>query len=137
MNTQDKVRYTIHVSGTVSDAVETLNQLLKTSGSEVLDKTNVSKITQKETGENIDEYFLLEIGNGKDVSCALDMNKAAGLVFPTKVAVYTNDQKTWGSFCKPTEALRVLGFTDLEPSGQKVEMELKQAVDAMAVKGGD
>jgi len=121
----------------VPQIVKALIQTLKTKRFDVLSNIDISKIIKEKTGENMDSYVILDVCNPKDAECALDAHKEVGLVLPWKITVYKNDDKVWVSLYKPTEALKVLGLSDLEPLAEEVEMELKEAINAIAANHGD
>ena len=128
MNTQ--VAYTVRTTKPVPQSLESLTEALKQKGFGILSTINVSKIIKEKIGNTIDDYFILDVCNAKDANYALANHKEIGLALPCKIILYKDNNKTVISLYRPTEALKVLGFTDLNSLAERVESELKQAIDS-------
>ncbi len=132
MNTQ--IAYTVQTTKKdVPQTVEALTNALKLKGFGVLSTINVSKIIKEKTGNTVDDYFILDVCNAKDANYAISKHKEIGLALPCKIIVYKDNQKTVISLYRPTESLKILGITDLNELAERVESDLKQAVDSVVV----
>jgi len=131
MNTK-QLTYTKQTTKTVPQAAEALTEALKPKNFGVLNTVNVSKIIKEKLGKTVDEYLIMEVCNSKDADYALSKHKEIGLMLPCKIIVYKDKDKTLVSLYRPTEALKTLGFTDLDALAQEVEDKLEQAIDLVA-----
>jgi uncharacterized protein (DUF302 family) len=125
-----QVAYTVQTSKAVSQTAESVTAALKLQSFGVLNTVNIRKIIKEKLGKTIDEYLIIEVCNSKDAYYALSKHKDIGLMLPCKIIVYKDDDKTTVSLYRPTEALKALGFTDLESLATEVEGQLKQAIDS-------
>jgi uncharacterized protein (DUF302 family) len=128
-----QLAYTKQTSKPVPQAVEAVTDALKAKTFGVLCTINVSKLIKEKTGKTIDDYFILDVCNPKDATYALSTHKEIGLALPCKIIVYKDNDKTLISLYRPTEALKTLGFTDLNELAERVECDLKQAIDSAVV----
>lgn len=124
------VAYTVQTSKTVPQTAESITEALKIQSFGVLNIVNISKIIKEKLGKTIDDYLIMEVCNTKDADYALSKHKDIGLMLPCKIIVYKNKDETTVSLYRPTEALKALGFTDLESLATEVEGQLKQAIDS-------
>ena len=131
MNTQ--IAYTKQTSKTVQQTLETLTDALKQRSFGILATINVSKIIKEKTGNTIDDYLILDVCNPKDANNALTLHKEVGLALPCKIIIYKDKDKTTVSLFRPTESIKILGFSDLNTLAQTVESNLIQAIDATAL----
>jgi uncharacterized protein (DUF302 family) len=122
--------YTVEAHGAVDDIVERLTKELSTKGFGVLSNINVKKIIKEKLGQDMDGYVLLDVCNPKHAKKAIDSHKEVGLVLPCKIMVYEDKEKTWISLYKPTEAIKSLGFSDLDSLATEVEEQLEQALNS-------
>lgn len=125
-----QVTYTVQTTRTVSQIVECLTEALKKQNFGVLNTIDVTKLFKEKLGKTIDDYLIMEVCNTKDAEYALSKHKDIGLMLPCKIIVYKDADKTTISLYRPTEALKALGFTDLDALAQEVEGQLKQAIDS-------
>lgn len=131
---ENKIGYTIETKATVPEAVQDLTKGLNSRGFGILSNIDVKKIIKEKIGEDMGSYVILDVCNPKDAKNALDAHTDVGLILPCKVVVYEDqNRKTRVSLYKPTEALKVFGYSDLNPIAEKVEKELKGALDAIAL----
>ncbi len=129
-----KIAYTVSSSKSVSETVVALTEALKLVGFGVLGNIDVSKIIKEKTGKTIDDYTILEVCNAKDASLALSAHKEVGLMLPCKVVVYKESFGSAISLYKPSEAIKTLGFSDLNSLAEEVEEQLIKALDSIASK---
>ncbi len=128
------VEYARESRETVKSAVENLSRELAKRGFGVLSNIDVKKIIKEKLGQDMGEYVILDVCNPKHAKRAIDAHKEVGLILPCKIAVYEDKGKTRVSLYRPTKAVDVLKFSDLDLLAQEVEGELKQAIDAIAWK---
>jgi len=128
-----KIAYTLELNATVAETAQRLTKELNSRGFGVLSNIDVQKIIKEKLGEHIDSYVILDVCNPTHAKKAIDTHKEVGLVLPCKVTIFENQGKVLISLYKPTEAVKLLGFTDLDPLASQVESELKGAIDALAV----
>ena len=128
MSIQKTVGFTVPVGGTVPETVEKLTDELKKKGFGVLSNIDVRKIIKEKLGEDMDSYVILDVCSPKHAKRALDAHKEVGLILPCKITIFEDKGSVWVSLYKPTEAIAILGFEDLEPLAQEVERELSQAI---------
>lgn len=124
--------YTKEARGQIPEIVETLAKELKQRGFGVLSNIDVQKLIKEKTGADMDPYVILDVCNPHHAKGALDAHKEVGLALPCKIVVYRNGERNLVSLYRPTKALSVLGFDDLQPVAELVEAELRAAVDAVA-----
>ena len=133
MDGESDISYSVESAHkTVHEITEALTSELGKRGFGVLSTINVKKIIKEKLGENLVEYVILDVCSPKEAKKAIDAHREVGLVLPCKIVVYEGDGgKTKVSLYKPKEAIKVLGFTDLNPLAERVEEVLKSAVDAV------
>lgn len=124
-----QLAYTKQTTKPTLQVVEAVTQALTKQNFGVLCTINASKIIKEKTGKTIEDYFILDICNAKDASYALSLHKEIGLALPCKMVIYHDSGKTIISLFRPTEALKMLGFGDLDALAVEVEGKLKEAVD--------
>ena len=90
----------------------------------------MKKIIKDKLGQDMDGYVLLDVCNPRHAKKAIDSHKEVGLVLPCKIMVYEDKKKTWISLYKPTEAIKSLGFSDLDSLATEVEEQLEQALNS-------
>lgn len=129
MNPQ--VAYSKQTAKTVQQTLEALTVTLKDQSFGILALINVSKIIKEKTGTILDEYLILDVCNAKDASYALSLHKEIGLALPCKIVIYKDGDKTTISLFRPTESIRILGFSDLDKLAEEVDSQLKEAIDAV------
>jgi uncharacterized protein (DUF302 family) len=125
-----QVAFTIKTSKPVPQAVEALTEALKLKTFGVLSNLNISKIIKEKTGKVVDDYVILDICNAKDADYALSVHKEIGLILPCKIIVYKDKNETVISLYRLTEALKAIGFSDLNAFAEEVECRLRQAIDS-------
>ncbi len=130
---QTEIGYTVQVSGTVPEIVEGLTLELKKRGFGVLSNIDVSRVIKEKIGEEMSSYVILDVCNPRHAKRALDSHKEVGLILPCKITVFEDKSRIWVSLYRPTEALKVLGFSDLDSLAEEVEKELEGALDAIAL----
>ena len=128
-----KIAYTLELTGTVAETAQRLTKELNSRGFGVLSNIDVQKIIKEKLGEHIDSYVILDVCNPTHAKKAIDAHKEVGLVLPCKVTIFENHGKVLVSLYKPTEAVKLLGFTDLDPLASQVENELRAAIDVLAI----
>jgi len=128
-----KIAYTLELNGTVAETAQRLTKELNSRGFGVLSNIDVQKIIKEKLGQHIDSYVILDVCNPTHAKKAIDAHKEVGLVLPCKVTIFENRGKVMVSLYKPTEAVKLLGFTDLDPLASQVENELKGAIDALEI----
>ena len=73
-------------------------------------------------------YVLLDVCNPRHAKKAIDSHKEVGLVLPCKIMVYEDKERTFISLYRPTEAIKILGFSDLAPLADEVERQMELAI---------
>ena len=131
-NSARNISYTVPFSGTVSEAVEALTNELKKRGFGVLASIDVRKLIKEKLDEHMDSFVILDICSPRHAKKALDAHKEVGLILPCKTTVYEDKGKVYVSLFKPTSAISILGFEDLDSLALMVEEELKEALDAVS-----
>lgn len=127
-----EISYTVPFSGTVAEAVEVLTNELKQRGFGVLASIDVRKLIKEKLGEHMDSFVILDICSPRHAKKALDAHKEVGLILPCKATVYEDNGKVYVSLFKPTSAINILGFEDLNSLAMTVEKELGGALDAIS-----
>ncbi len=125
------IGYTVESHQSVAETVEKLTGELKKRGFGVLSNIDVRKVILEKLGEKLDPFVILDVCSPRDAKRAIDAHKEVGLVLPCKITVYDDHGKTKVSLYKPTEAIKVLGFSDLDPLAEEVEGRLKDSLDAI------
>lgn len=125
------IGYTVEVRGTVGEVTQRLTKEFGARGFGVLSNIDLQKIIKEKLGQEIESYVILDVCNPGYAKKAIDAHKEVGLILPCKAAVYQDHGKVWVSLYKPTEAVRPLGFADLNPLASQVEEELKKAIDSL------
>lgn len=131
MNQELNIEYARESREPVKKAVENLTQELAKRGFGVLSNIDVKNIINEKLGENMEEYVILDVCSPKHAKRAIDAHKEVGLILPCKITVYEENGKTQVSLYRPTKAVDVLKFSDLDSLAREVEDQLKQAVDAI------
>ncbi|MHB1867512.1 MAG: DUF302 domain-containing protein [Nitrososphaerales archaeon] len=126
-----KIDYTIEAGGKVEETVDRLIKEFSSRGFGVLSNINVQKIIKEKLKEDIDSYVILDVCSPKHAKKAIDAHKGVGLILPCKVTVFQDHGKVWVSLYKPTEAINLLGYEDLNSLAAQVEDELKRAIDTL------
>ena len=125
------VGYTVEAKGTVAEVTQRLIKEFGARGFGVLSNIDVQKLIKEKLGQEIESYVILDVCNPGYAKKAIDIHKEVGLILPCKVTVYKDHGKVWVSLYKPTEAVRPLGFLDLNHLASQVEEELKRAIDSL------
>lgn len=125
--------YTKEVVGAVPQVVEKLSQELKRRGYGILSNIDVQKVIKEKTGADMENYVILDVCSPLHAKHALEAHKEVGLALPCKILLYKDKGKTLVSLYRPTKALSILGFEDLEPTAETVESELTAAVNAISL----
>jgi uncharacterized protein (DUF302 family) len=131
----EKIAYTVSSSEPVQAAVDKLTEELRKLGFGVLSVIDVQRVLKEKIDVDIGNYVILDVCSPKHAKRALDAHREVGVALPCKICVYSERGLTKVSLYRPTEALRPLGFDDLEPLAEEVELSLKAAVDAVSIKG--
>ena len=131
MNQELGIQYARESASTVKGTVENLTRELAAREFGVLSNIDVKKIIKEKLGENMGEYVILDVCSPKHAKRAIDAHKEVGLILPCKITVYEDNGKTQVSLYRPTKAVDVLKFSDLESLAQEVEAQLKQAINAI------
>jgi uncharacterized protein (DUF302 family) len=129
---QTEISYTVQARGSVGEIVDRLTVELKNRGFGILSNIDVRKTIKEKIGEDMSAYVILDVCNPRHAKDALDAHKEVGLVLPCKITVYEDRGRNWVSLYRPTEAIKVLGFSDLDALARQVETELRGALDAIA-----
>ncbi|MDG6907145.1 MAG: DUF302 domain-containing protein [Nitrososphaerota archaeon] len=128
----NRIDYTVKASAKVAEVVSKLTEELKSRGFGVLSNIDVRKTIKEKIGEDLNDYVILDVCNPGHAKKALDAHKEVGLILPCKITVFEDKGRTIVSLYKPTEALRVTGFTDLESMASEVEKELVEVLNVIA-----
>lgn len=131
MDNEMRIEYSRQSAAPVRSTAEKLTQELSKRGFGVLSNIDVKKIIKEKLGEDMEEYVILDVCSPKHAKRAIDAHKEVGLILPCKIVVYEDDGRTLISLYRPTKAIEVLKFSDLNPLAQEVESELKLALDAI------
>ena len=127
------IGYTVEVSGQVDEVVTSLTQELKSRGFGVLSNIDVKKVIKEKIGEDMNDYVILDVCSPRHAKNALDAHKEVGLILPCKIAVFQDRGKTRASLYRPTQALKVLGFSDLDSTAFEVEEQLVGAIKTLSI----
>ncbi|MDG6997040.1 MAG: DUF302 domain-containing protein [Nitrososphaerota archaeon] len=127
------IGYTVEAGGQVAGVVTSLTEELKSRGFGVLSNIDVKKLIKEKIGEDMNDYVILDVCNPRHAKDALDAHKEVGLILPCKITVFQDDGKTKASLYRPTKALKVLSYTDLDSTAVEVEKELVNALDALSI----
>ena len=122
------VGYTVEAHGNVVDVVQRLIKELTMRGFGVLANIDVKKLIREKLGQDMEGYVLLDVCNPRHAKKAIDLHKEVGLVLPCKIMVYEEKKRTLISLYRPTEAIKLLGFSDLAILADEVERQLEQAI---------
>jgi uncharacterized protein (DUF302 family) len=128
---QNKIDYTIETRRDVGETVELLTRALNSKGFGVLSTIDVRKIIKQKLGEDMNDYVILDICSPRDAKQAIDAHKDVELILPCKMTVFEDRGRIMISLYKPTEAIKLLGFEDLNPLAQHAEKELRSAMDSL------
>ncbi|MDG6998108.1 MAG: DUF302 domain-containing protein [Nitrososphaerota archaeon] len=123
-----QVGYTVEAHGNVEDVVERLIKELSSQRFGILANIDVKKLIKEKLGQDMLGYVLLDVCNPLHAKKAIDSHKEVGLVLPCKILVYEDNGRTLISLYRPTEAIKLLGFSDLAPLADEVEKQLEQAI---------
>lgn len=112
-------------------AVARLKSELAERGFGVLWELDVpAKLAEK--GVHYDgDHRILEICNPHDAKRALEANPVVGYFLPCKVVVYRDGDATVVGMPRPTFLMQMLANAELAELAERVERELKSAVDSL------
>jgi uncharacterized protein (DUF302 family) len=130
------IGYTVEISGTVGEVTQQLIKEFGAKGFGVLSNIDVQKILKEKLGAEMESYVILDVCNPRHAKKAIDAHKEVGLILPCKVTVYQDQGRVWVSLYRPTEAIKVLGYSDLNSLAAQVEEELKGAIDTLVRNSG-
>lgn len=122
------VGYTVEARGNVEEVVQRLTKELSSKGFGVLANIDVKKLIKEKLGQDMQGYVLLDVCNPRHAKKAIDSHKEVGLVLPCKIMVYEDKERTFISLYRPTEAIKILGFSDLAPLADEVERQMELAI---------
>lgn len=126
------MNYEVKTNKTFDEAVESLKSALADVSFGVLWELNF-KDKLEEKGYAFDTNFkVLEVCNPKQAKEVLETHIEVGYFLPCKVVVYEKDGTIRIGMPKPTQLLGMMGKDELMGVAEKVEEELKKAIDNAA-----
>lgn len=126
------MNYEVKTNKTFDEAVESLKSSLADVSFGVLWELNF-KDKLKEKGYDFDSNFkVFEVCDPKQAKEVLETHIEVGYFLPCKVVVYEKDGTTRIGMPKPTQLLGMMGRDELMDVAEKVEGELKKAIDNAA-----
>ena len=120
--------YKIATNLDVEKAVSILEENLKEKGYGIVSRIDVSKILKEKNNQEIEPYLILDICNPKHAGAAMDRHREIGLVLPCKISVHREGSVTEVSLYRPTTAIGIAGFDDMNELAEIVESDLKEIV---------
>lgn len=124
------IEYALESTKSVQELVADLTAELGKRGFGVLSNIDVRKIIKQKLGEEMDDYVILDVCSPKHAKQAIDAHKQVGLILPCKIIVYKEKGRTRVSLYKPTSAMEVLKFADLDLLAREVEKVLEGAINS-------
>ncbi len=114
----------------LNDAVQSLENNLKSNGFGVLWQLNF-KDKLKEKGLDFkNDFIVLEVCNPKQAKEVLDYNIHIGYVLPCKMVVRRENDKTYIGMLRPEVLIGLFESPELKGVAQKVEESLKSSIEA-------
>lgn len=127
----NNVDYTIASKKEVPEIALKLRELLSKKGYGILSTIDVQKIMKEKNDEFIEPYIILDVCNPAHAGTAIAKHKEVGLVLPCKVSIYKDGEVTKVSLLRPTEAIRMMGYDDLESLAGSVEDDLQKTIKSI------
>ena len=114
----------------LSDAIKSLESNLKENGFGVLWQFNFKDKLQEKGLEFKDDFVVLEVCSPKQAKEVLDQNIHIGYVLPCKMAVRTENDKTYIGMARPEVLIGLFDSPELEEAAEKVEETLRNSIEA-------
>lgn len=110
-------------------AVDEAKEGLEEHGFGVLSEIDVSATLEEKLGVEFDDYVILGACNPENAYEGLQEEKELGLLLPCNVIVYRDNNRTYVSAVKATEALGITENDELNTVAEEVENNLKNFID--------
>ena len=120
--------YEMVTSKSVSDAVLAVKENLKSHGFGVLWELDFKTTLGNKGIEFNEDYIVLEVCDPKQAKSILDLDMQAGYVLPCKMAVRSENGKTFIGLTNPKTLLGFYESKELDSIGEVVENTLKEVV---------
>ena len=114
----------------LNDAIKSLEINLKENGFGVLWQFNFKDKLQEKGLEFKDDFVVLEVCNPKQAKEILDQNIHIGYVLPCKMAVRTENDKTYIGMTRPEVLIGLFESPELKEAAKKVEETLRNSIEA-------
>ena len=103
---------------------------MKENGFGVLWQFNFKDKLQEKGLEFKDDFVVLEVCSPKQAKEVLDQNIHIGYVLPCKMAVRTENDKTYIGMARPEVLIGLFDSPELEEAAEKVEETLRNSIEA-------
>lgn len=122
--------YEMETSKSVSDAVLAVKESLKDHGFGVLWELDFKTTLENKGIEFNEDYIVLEVCDPKQAKNILDLEMQAGYVLPCKMAVRSENGRTYIGITSPKTLLRFYESKELDSIGELVESTLREVLQA-------
>lgn len=124
-----KIVYKKQTDKPVAQAVADLKTALSSVSFGVLWELDFKEKMHEKGLEFHEDFHILEVCNPHQAKRALDENIEVGFFLPCKLAVYSEQGKTFIGMPKPTELMSLMGSDALKAIAEEVEEVLIRAIE--------
>ncbi len=114
----------------LNDALNALESNLKENDFGVLWKLNFKEKLEEKGLTFKNDFVVLEVCNPKQAKEVLEKNIHIGYVFPCKMVVRCENDKTYIGMLRPETLIGLFESPELKEVAKKVEASLKKSIDA-------
>ncbi|MTE15228.1 DUF302 domain-containing protein [Nocardia sp. CT2-14] len=120
-----------HMESTFADAVERTRESLRRQGFGILAEIDLREVLREKTGEDIEEYLILDVCHPRLAAQALATDRQAGLLVPYRVVLRGDDTGIVIEAADPEVQVSALAEPALNTVAAEARLLLAAALDAL------
>ena len=121
--------YTVETNKTMEDAIQSLEENLKTEGFGVLWQFDIKETLQKKGLDFNQPYQVLEVCSPKEAQHMLTKNQMVGYFLPCKIVVYEDSSKIKIGMPRPTVLVEMVEDESIKEKAAEIENKLIGCMD--------
>lgn len=124
--------YFRQVDMSVDSALARLPQLLERDGFIIVSSVDFAQLLQDHLNIEYQRYHVLGVANPPQINNVLDIEKSAGLMFPTNIAVFQKyDGTTVVGMVRVTKLMKITEIDELREVAKFLETKLRYVIDEL------
>lgn len=121
--------YTVETSKTIEEAIQSLEENLKTEGFGVLWQFDIKDTLQKKGLDFDQPYQILEVCSPKEAQYMLTKNQMVGYFLPCKMVVYQDAGRTKIGMPRPSVLVEMVEDESIKEKAAEIENKLIVCMD--------